>query len=81
MNTEADSQGGLVRLSIVMKKSNHQKKAIYMQRFPILSFCDIPLSQVKEHLDSYGEFALALRRNGLNRINLAQYYILTRILN
>ncbi|WGI94134.1 abortive infection system antitoxin AbiGi family protein (plasmid) [Escherichia coli] len=34
----------------------------------MVSFCDIKLSQIKDHSEKYGEFGLGLTKNGLRKM-------------
>jgi len=55
--------------------------------FPLISFCDIPLSQVKSHLDKYGNYGIGLtldwgEKNGLNPVfYLDDQSLITKELN
>lgn len=51
-------------------------KKFYDYRVPIVSFCDIPLSQIRSHIKEYGKYAIGLNRKWVdkNKLNPVFYY-------
>tara|TARA_R100000935_G_scaffold57209_2_gene90649 strand:+ start:715 stop:1434 length:720 start_codon:yes stop_codon:yes gene_type:complete len=62
-------------LEHILESSEHPLDDIEMA-FPMVCFCDIPLSQTTQHMNTYGNYAIGLSKEwGLkNRVTPVQYY-------
>jgi hypothetical protein len=60
--------------SVFYPKESHLCK--YLQAIPMVCFCDIPLSQIRNHMKYYGTYCIGLKKEwGINKkINPILYY-------
>ncbi|WP_265463034.1 abortive infection system antitoxin AbiGi family protein [Aeromonas salmonicida] len=74
-NTKAALRG-ILESDFNLKYCNERieiEGAVFEMSVPMVSFCDIPLSEVKEHITKYGSYGIGLtrewaERNGLNPV-------------
>ena len=59
----------LENYNVLMPKINNRKGLEV--GIPMVSFCDIPLSKVSQHIDIYGRYGIGLEKNwGLRKWNI-----------
>lgn len=79
--SEKDSLKGILsdnfRLKYCKETIRWDDESKYNLHIPMVSFCDIPLSQIKNHISKYGHYGIGLTRewaikNGLNPVLYVQ---------
>lgn len=63
-----ESQG--FRLKYCLEKISINNETIFESGVPMISFCDIPLSEVKNHIDLYGSYAIGLYKTWAKKSRL-----------
>lgn len=62
------SQG--FRLKYCLEELQVDRKIEFFSAIPMVSFCDIPLSEVKNHIDSYGSYGIGLYKTWAKTMHL-----------
>lgn len=47
-------------------------------RLPMVCFCDIPLSLIKEHFDWYGKYGIGIKRQYARKVGVKPVWYITR---
>lgn len=76
LTEEKESLIGILKEDFIIKYCREivqTTEGWYGGAVPMVSFCDIPLSQIKKHINSYGKYGIGLKkewalRNGLNPV-------------